>query len=135
MTQLEKIVYILKQNDASLVVAYNDGTIKEYYNDRIIDLVSILKENENALKQSVVADKVVGKVAASIMAVSGVKELHADTLSKIAIPVLENAKIKYSYGKLVDYIKNKDKTKMCPMETKYKEEADITKIYSDIINI
>ncbi len=133
MTKLEEIKEILKQKNASLVVAYQDGTIKEYYNNRIIDLVSILKENKEALKGSIVADKVIGKVATSVMVVAGVKEIYAKTLSKIAIPVLENAKIQYSYGVLVDYIKNNAQTGMCPMENKYQDEMDINKIYEDMV--
>ncbi len=133
MTKLEEIKEILDKKDASLVVAYKNGTIKEYYNKRIIDLVSILKEDKDALKESVLADKVIGKVAASVMAVAGVKEIHANTLSKFAIPVLENANIQYSYGILVDYIKNNDQTGMCPMENKYQNEMDIKKIYEDMV--
>ena len=41
--------------------------------------------------------------------------------------------IKYEYGKKVDYIINKSKTGMCPMENKYKDEKDIKKIYSEMI--
>lgn len=133
MAKLEEIKEILNKKDASLVVAYRNGTVKEYYNDRIIDLVSILKEDENALKGSIIADKVIGKVAASVMAEAGVKEIYANTLSKIAIPVLENNNIQYSYETLVDYIKNKDKTGMCPMENKYQNETDIKKIYEDMV--
>ncbi len=130
---MEEIKERLNRKDASLVVAYQDGTIKEYYQDRIIDLVSILKENETALKGSSIADKVVGKVAAAVMAVAGVSKLHANTLSKIAIPVLEQAGITYSYGKVVDYIKNKDQTGMCPMENKYQNEMDVNKIYEEMV--
>lgn len=133
MTKLEEIKEILDIKNASLVVAYKNRDIKEYYNKRIIDLVSILKEDKDALKESIIADKVIGKVAASIMAVAGVKAIYADTLSKIAIPVLENANIQYSYGVLVDYIKNNDQTGMCPMENKYQNEMDIKKIYEDMV--
>lgn len=133
MTKLEEIKEILDIKDASLVVAYKNGDIKEYYNKRIIDLVSILKEDKDALKESIIADKVIGKVAASIMAVAGVKAIYADTLSKIAIPILEKSNIQYSYGVLVDYIKNNDQTGMCPMENKYQNEVDINKIYQDMV--
>lgn len=133
MEMMEKIKEIRNKKNASLVVAYQNGTIEEYYQERIIDLVSILKENPEALKQSIVADKVVGKVAASVMAVAGVSKLHANTLSKIAIPVLEQAGITYSYDSLVDYIKNKDQTGMCPMENKYQNEMDVNKIYKEMV--
>lgn len=133
MTELEEIKNRLKEKKASLVVAYEDGTIKDYYQSRIMDLVSILKQDENALKNSKIADKVVGKVASSIMVEAGVKEIYAETLSEMAIPVLENANRAYSFGKLVPYIKNNDQTGMCPMETKFQEEKEARKIYREII--
>ncbi len=133
MARLEEIREILDSKNASLVVAYKNGNIKEYYNKRIIDLVSILKEDEDALKESIIADKVIGKVAASVIAVAGVKEIYAKTLSEFAIPVLENANIQYSYDILIDYIKNNDQTGMCPMENKYQNEMNINKIYEDMV--
>lgn len=133
MITVEEIKARLKQKKASLVVGYENGEIKEYYQERIIDLKSILKENEKALQGSIIADKVIGKVAASIMVVAGVKEIYANFLSKMAIPVLETANIKYSCEQVVDFIKNQTQTGMCPMETKYEFENDVWKIYEEII--
>lgn len=133
MTKIEEIKTKLKENRASLVVAYENGRIKEYYQNRTKDLVSILQEDKNALKNSIIADKVVGKVAACIMAVAGIKEIYADTLSQMAIPVLEQYNIPYSYGCMVEFIKNKDQTGMCPMETKYQLETDTIKIYQEMM--
>ena len=132
MTDLEKVKEKLINKNASLVVLRNKS-IKEYYQDRVKDLVDILTEDKNALKTAVVADKVIGKLAASIMAKAGVKEIYAIKLSKIAIPVLEENNIKYEYEELIDYVKNKDKTGMCPMELKFKDEKDINKIYNEIV--
>ena len=81
-----------------------------------------------------VADKVIGKVAASLLAVAGVKEIYAEVMSKLAIPVLEKNNIKYEFNNKVEYIKNKDNTGICPMENKYKNEEDIKTIYEQIIN-
>lgn len=134
MITVNEIKDRLRKKDASLVVGYQNGEIKEYYQERIIDLKSILKENEKALQGSIIADKVIGKVGASIMVVAGVKEIYANFLSKMAIPVLEKAKIKYSCEEVVDFIKNQSQTGMCPMETKYKFESDILKIYNEIMS-
>ncbi len=133
MTKLEEIKEILHQKNASLVVAYENGEIKEYYQDRIKDIKDILSKNKNALKGAVIADKVIGKVAGSILTVAGVKEIYADVISKYAIPVLEENCIKYEYKEKVEYIINQTKTGMCPMENKYKDEKDIYKIYSEMI--
>ena len=90
MNKLEQIKKILLDKNASLVVCYKNGEIKEYYQDRIKDIQEILKVDKNALQDAIVADKVIGKVAGSILAVAGVKEIYADVISSYAIPVLES---------------------------------------------
>ncbi len=133
MTKLETIKQILVEKNASLVVCYQNGDIKEYYQDRIKDIKEILQLDQTALKGAIVADKVIGKVAASILIVAGVKEIYAHVISKYAIPVLENNNIKYEYKEKVDYVINQTKTGMCPMENKYKDEKDINKIYKEML--
>ncbi len=130
MTNLEKVKSILYEKQASLVVMFSDGKIKEYYNRRVKDIVSILKENKNALKGAIIADKVIGKTAASILTVAGVKEIYANTISEIAIPVLEENDIKYQYKNRVEYIINNEGTGMCPMENKFKDETELRNIYN-----
>ena len=134
MTKLEEVKEILNTKNASLVVSYKSGDIKEYYQDRVEDIKAILSENENALKEAIIADKVIGKVAGSLLAVAGVKEIYADVISEYAIPILEENNIKYEYKEKVKYIINQTKTGMCPMENKYKDEMNIHKIYSEMID-
>ena len=133
MTDLEFVKNRLYETKASIVVLYKDGTCKEYYNRRIIDIKAILTENQNALKDAIIADKVIGKLAASILTYAGVKEIYADTISNYAIPVLEKNNVKFEYKTKAEYIQNNDKTGMCPMENKYKDEMDISKIFNEII--
>lgn len=135
MSKLEVIKDILHQQEASLVVCYANGDIKEYYQNRIKDIKAILQENKNALKGAIIADKVIGKVAASILTVAGVKEIYTDVMSKYAIPILEENDVKYEYRDLVDYVQNNDKTEMCPMENKFKDEKDIYIVYNKMLNI
>ena len=133
MTKLEEAKNRLYEKDASLVVLYKDGEIREYYKDRIKDIKEILQKNPLSLQGAIIADKVIGKVAGSILAIAGVQEIYTDVISKYAIPVLEENNIRYEYKLLVDYIKNNDKTGMCPMENKYKDETDINKVYNEMI--
>lgn len=135
MTNLEIVKEKLYSTNASLVVLYANGECKEYYQNRINDIRLILQDDKNALKDAIIADKVIGKVAGSILTVAGVKEIYADVMSKYAIPVLEQNNVKYEYKNLVSYVQNNDKTGMCPMENKYKDEPDIKKIYNDKILI
>ena len=133
MTNLEIVRKKLYETNASLVVLYSNGECKEYYQNRIKDIKEILQDNKLALQGATIADKVIGKVAGSILAVAEVKEIYSDVISKYAIPVLDNNNIRYEYKKIVEYIQNNDKTGMCPMENKYKDELDINKIYNEII--
>lgn len=133
MTNLEIVKEKLYSTNASLVVLYSNGECKEYYQNRIKDIKKILQENGEALQGAIIADKVIGKVVGSILTVAGVEEIYADVMSKYAINVLDKNNIKYEYKELVDYIRNNEKTGMCPMENKYKEEIDINKIYNELI--
>lgn len=69
----------------------------------------------------------IGKVASSILIVAGVKEIYADTISELAIPILEQNNIKYEYNHKVEFIKNNEKTSICPMENKFKEGNNLKK--------
>lgn len=133
MTDLEIVKTRLIEKNASLVVMFENREIKEYYNPRVKDIVAILKENNDALKNAIVADKIIGKVAASLLAVAGVKEIYANTISNFAIPVLEKNNIKFEYGNRTEYVINNDKTGMCPMENKFKDEENLNIIYDYFI--
>lgn len=61
MTKIEEIKRILEEKKASLVVYYENGEIKEYYQDRIKDIKDILNKDKSALKNAIVADKVIRK--------------------------------------------------------------------------
>ena len=130
---LENSVEIVKnrlnETSASLVVMNKNGEIREFYNRRVIDIVSLIKSGEDFLNEAIIADKVIGKVASALLVLAGVKEIYARTISEYAIEVLEKNNIKYSYENRVDYIINNDKTGMCPMENKFKDENDLKVIY------
>lgn len=130
MTNLEIVKERLYKTNASLVVLFKNGDCKEYYNRRVEDIVSILKINKNALIGATIADKVIGKVAGSILTLAKVEAIYADTISDFAIPVLEGNNIKYEYNQKVEFIQNNDKTGMCPMENKFKEETNLMNIYN-----
>ncbi len=61
------------------------------------------------------------------------KEIYAEVMSKYALSVLEENQDVYEYQTLVDYVENNDKTGMCPMENKDRNEVDIRKIYREMI--
>lgn len=63
-----------------------------------------------------VADIVVGKAAAMLFVLSGIKSVFAKTLSKSGEEILKRYEIPYEYETLTDKIINRDGTDICPME-------------------
>ena len=62
------------------------------------------------------ADKAVGKAAAMLFVLLGVGEIYAAIMSRSAKKILDGHRIKYSCGEEVEYIINRKKDGMCPME-------------------
>ena len=63
------------------------------------------------------ADKVVGKAAAHLYCLLGVKAVYAGIISQPAKAVLESAGIELSFGAEVNAIRNRTNTGPCPMES------------------
>ena len=82
----------------------------------VIDLLHILRTTPSLLAGSFIADKVVGKGAAALMAVGGVSAVYADTISQSALDMLQTAGITVSYGVCVPAIINRAGTGICPVE-------------------
>lgn len=63
-----------------------------------------------------VADKVVGKAAAILMVMGGVKNVYTDLISLSALTILRDAEVEVDYLNVVPYIWNSDRTYLCPLE-------------------
>ena len=117
---MEDIIKILHEGNYSCVIK-NTG-LRTFSQRGIADLFGLLQYEPEFLKGSSVADKVIGKAAAAIMISGKVKELYANVISQAAIDLLEKSEIKISFGKIVPFIENRDKTGWCPMEKLCYEE-------------
>lgn len=101
---MQLLIEILRREKCSLVVK-NHGIVTTYSKPGVRDLEHMLDHEPEVLQGAVIADKVIGKAAAAMVVVGGVKELYAEVMSKKAIPFLEEAGIAYTCGTLVDTIK------------------------------
>lgn len=101
---MQQLIEILRREKCSLVVK-NHGIVTTYSKPGVRDLEYLLDHDPEMLHGATIADKVIGKAAAAMVVVGGVKELYAEVMSKKAIPFLEEACIAYTYGTLVDTIK------------------------------
>lgn len=86
-------------------------------------LLSILNADMGT-QNAYVADKVVGKAAAFLYTLMGIKALYASTLSVPALQALQSAGIAVEYGLLTQSIRNRTNTGQCPMEQAVWEVTD-----------
>ena len=107
---------LLKENHT--IVIYKSDASVVLSNDRgVAPLMKFLKEDKEQLRDSMVADKVIGKAAALLMVCAGVKEVYTPTISVPAVEVFEKHNVKITYDKVVERIINRTGDGLCPMET------------------
>ena len=120
----KKVIVIVK--DKRMIFSSEGRGIKPVY--------TALNELKGELQGSSAADKVVGRAAAMIYEYAGIKELSTTLISEGAINVLKNTPIIYEYEKSVPYIKNRDRSGMCPVETPSLKINNIDDLLAEISN-
>ena len=113
---MKQLIDILHDEGLTLVVRSEDGSIHRFTQRGVKDLLALVTERPELLKDAQVADKAVGKAAAACMVVGGVRQVHADVMSEPALALLQVQGVVSSYGQLVDHIINRAGTDWCPME-------------------
>lgn len=113
---MEELITLLHQKSLSLVVKSTDGTIHEYTGRGMSDLLRVLTEKPEILRGALVADKVVGKGAAALMASGKIRLLYTDVISKPAIELLRKEGIEAIWDIETDGIINRAGTGPCPVE-------------------
>lgn len=98
----------------------------------VADLYGLLQTEPDFLKGARVADKVIGKGAAALMALGKVQEVYADVISRSARDLLEREGIPVVYASEVAYIRNRDQTGQCPVETLCNETDDLQEMLEKI---
>ena len=108
---------LAKLNDQQIsLIVRNAGQTTEYHQHGVKDLLSLLKNEPQRLQGAVVADKTIGKAAAALMVVGGVKQAYTNTISKPAREMLEKAGIQVSFQQEIEKILNRDQTDQCPLD-------------------
>lgn len=82
-----------------------------------------IADNANLVGYAV-ADKIVGK-AAMLLVKLGVSAVYGEVASVSGVEFLRAHGVEVSYGSLVPYIVNRDKTGCCPMEQAVKDATDV----------
>ena len=115
MHDLEKARSLLEKENYTCVICRGDDVITDRRRG-VRPLLELLESGKD-LQGYNAADKVVGKAAAFLYCLLGVKALHAGVLSVPARDVLVSADISVEWGSLVPAIRNRAGDGFCPMET------------------
>ena len=86
------------------------------------------------MKGACIADKVIGKAAAGLMVLGGIRRVYADVISQPALTLLHDANVEVTYIRLVPFIENRDKSGWCPLETACHEISSLEEIFRIIEN-
>jgi len=105
-----------KSLDASLGFYKDDKLAFISFGKGISPLLAIIENKNSNFAGNDAIDKIVGKAAAFLFILIKVKSIHALTISKDALVVLEEANIKVTYEVITENIKNRAGDDICPME-------------------
>ncbi|MFI3320980.1 MAG: DUF1893 domain-containing protein [Rikenellaceae bacterium] len=119
---------ILNEGNYSLVIK-NSDKIYTYTSRGVADLYNIISSGSQILNGSEIADKIIGKGAASLMIKGGVKWVETHTISSNALELFRLNGIDVKFGLKVPFIENRAKTGWCPVETICKDCCDIDKLF------
>lgn len=108
---------LLKTENFTLVVISSDKGVFTSSDRGVKPLLHLLENEKDFLKGASVADKVIGKAAALLMVLGGIKEVYTNVISDPAVEVFEKHRIPYFYEEKVKRIINRKGDGICPMET------------------
>jgi len=120
---------MLNEQGLSLLV-FNNGELTTHANRGIQDLLQLISEQPERLNGAVAADKIIGKSAAAIMIVGGVKQVHTNLICTPARELFEENGVQVFATEEVPMIMNRDRSGMCPMDTQI---ADIESVEECVI--
>jgi hypothetical protein len=115
MRDLEKARALLEQESYTCVICRGEDTVTDRRRG-VRPLLELLESGKSFADYSA-ADKVVGKAAAFLYCLLGIRALYAGVLSEPARDVLASAGIHVEYGSLVPAIRNRTGDGFCPMES------------------
>ncbi|MDW5298830.1 MAG: DUF1893 domain-containing protein [Sedimentibacter sp.] len=134
MKDVDMAKELLEKEKLTLAIVKDGKLVFSSYERGIKPLYTAVEQLKNELEGSSVADKVTGKAAAMLCKYANIKELHTKLISENAMKLLNETSIVYEYDEYAPYIKNRDKTGMCPVETLSLEVHNINELLLRIVN-
>ena len=99
-------------------VVYNNGQTRTFKQRGVLDLYDLVCRERDFLKGALMSDKIVGKGAAALMILGGVKGVRTEVVSTPALKMLTDNGIKVVFDTEVPYVENRRKTGQCPLDNR-----------------
>ena len=129
-----QMLEMLNEQGLSLLV-YNHDELTTHANRGIQDLLQLISEQPERLKGAVIADKIIGKSAAAIMIVGGVKQVHTNIICTPARELFEANGVQVFASEEVPMIMNRNRSGMCPMDTQINEVESVEECVAILQNM
>ena len=104
---MDELIRLLHEGGYSCVIRKEE--IRTFTQRGVADLYDLLNQHPVFLHGAQVADKVVGKAAAALMVLGGVREVYTDIISEPALAVLHKANIRVECVQIVSRIWNRNR--------------------------
>ncbi len=134
MRDIETAKSILSDKGATLAIVKEGRVLFESDSSGIRGLLQAIEKLGKEMAGSSVADKVVGRAAALLLAHSSVREVYASVLSREGLKVLEENHIKIEHENLVQIILDQTGKKICPFEKFSSEIKSLDAAYEQLKN-
>ena len=113
---LEQAKKRLQQGDVTCVVVNHGEILHALSGMGIKPILTVLRQSPQDLQGAAVADKVIGRAAATALVRAGVGQVYGQIMSEHGKARLESFGVTAAWGQLVERIDNRDGTDMCPLE-------------------
>jgi len=122
----------LGQKNLTLVIAKNGRVLFETESHGISDLLKAVKQLQDNMEASSVADRIVGRAAALLFVYSGVVAVFAVTVSDSGIEVLKNNHVFHEFERRVPRILDSKRMEVCPFERLVARFSDPKEAYEEL---
>ncbi len=118
----------------SCVVVKDNKVLHAVMGEGIHPIIKLYNEHPEDMKDAYVADKIIGRAAAIVYILAGIKEIYCHVISEPGIEILEKHGIAHSQFRTVPRIDNRTKTDMCPMEKASFASENVEEAYKSILS-
>lgn len=130
MHDLEIAKEELYNKNLTLAIVKNGTIIFQTDSHRVSGFVDAIEKFGSQLNGASVADRVVGKALALLCVYAGVRQVHAEVLSRKAQAVLESNRILFECKEIVDNVLDLRKAGVCPFEMVAADISDPQESYT-----